>query len=159
MGALLAAFGIKDIVYVALIALVIAGAAYEHHHIIVEGEAKALATLARSTKKLTDDNNAKLAAQKKADDANLASIEAEYANHLADSAAASATLEQRLRNYEAASSRQAAVPRAAAPASGSVPTSAIPGSVESAVEGVIGAASHDADEVVALQGWIAKECK
>lgn len=159
MGALLAAFGIKDIVYGTMIVALLGAAAYERHHLIVEGEADKMAQLASSTKKLLDANAAKLEKQREADLATINSIETGYNEALKSSVASNTNLANRLRDYEATRSSAGAVqghtPGVSRPAS----AAPVPGSVDEAVGGVIQAAGHDADQVKALQDYITKECK
>jgi hypothetical protein len=158
MMAFLASLGIKDIFYGALIAAIVAFGVYERAHLINEGEAKTLATLAASTAKLTAANTAALDALAKADADKLDALESSYAKALATSTASASELAQRLRDYETASRGKVAVPGNPATSAGPDAPATKSGGIDDAVSAVISAAGHDAEQVVALQDYVKTIC-
>jgi flagellar biosynthesis component FlhA len=158
MFALFALIPAKDWLYCIAIAALLCGAGWYTHKERVYGEAHELAALQKSSAELTNANASKLAKQAAADAANLDAIEKSHAQALTASNAATAALAQRLRNYESAARRSAAVSRGAAPASGSNVAAGQSDGVDQAVSGIIVAAGSDAAKVIALQKYISTVC-
>jgi hypothetical protein len=145
---------------VALVVLAALGGwgTYEHFHLLHEGAAQYEAKVAAATAKAQSDRTAALAAQHTADVAMNNVIEEMYEKALAKSAADNTDLAQRLHNFEASRSCPA-LPGAPATPAGSDGAPVVPSRVDRAVDGVITSAGHDADQVIALQNYITKECK
>ena len=149
----------KDWLYGAIItALLISFGVYTAHERDI-GKAKEAAAVASATKKALDAATKANEIRAAADAKTIQSLTSDYNAKLAASNASASALAQRLRDYESARSSGRAVPGdPATPGSPDVPA-AQPGSVESAVSGVIVAAGHDADQVAALQKYIETVCK
>jgi hypothetical protein len=131
---------------------------YEHYHLVHEGEALYEAKVAKVTAAAQAQRSRELAAQHAADLANLKTIEDQYENRLAATSALTDDLAIRLRDYEAASRRGAALPGDPATTAGPDAPAVVANRVERAVDGVITSAGHDADQVIALQSYIKQEC-
>ena len=158
MLALLSGLGIKDCIYAFLIIALGAFLVYERTHLINEGKKDVLTALAASTAKLTAANNAALAKQAGEDAAAITAVETSYAKALATSNAATAALSGRLRDYLAARSGEATVPGNPATPGKPDGSAAVTSGVDSALAGVIGAAGHDAQQVIALQQYVTDVC-
>lgn len=159
---LLAQFGLKDLIWAGiLVAALTAGGIAWHQHDVHERAlgAQALQTaLAKATQKAEDDRARELAQQHAADAAYLDRVTSEYQSSLDTSQSLNSALAQRLRDYESARSRGAAVPGDPATPAGPDAAPGQPSSVEDAVGRVIEAAGHDADQVIALQAYISGVC-
>jgi hypothetical protein len=134
---------------------------YEHYHLVHEGEALYEAKVAKVTAAAEAKRTADLAKQRTADVAMNNVIEEMYEKALAKSAADNSDLSSRLRNYEAASRRGAAVPGDPATPAGPDAPAAEPGgdpAVIRSITAVANAAGHDAQQVIALQSYIKQEC-
>lgn len=147
-----------DIVYVAIFAGVVGCGLWFIHHERAEGAARAVAAVQASSAKLTAENNAALAAKDAANAAAITSLENSYNARLKTSDALTAALNKRLHNFDAGSSQAAVPDDSSATRKPDVPAG-VPGSVDSALQGVITAAGHDADKVTALQQFITQVCK
>lgn len=154
---------IKDWIYGGLIAaiLIFGGIAW-HRHNVHEQQlgAQRIETAVSAERVRAEQQNAKdNAARKTADDAQVAKDKADYEKRLSDSNALVASLNARLRSLTAASnSGKAPLPGNPAASAGTNDASGISASVESALEGVIGAAGRDGDKVTALQAYINNVC-
>jgi hypothetical protein len=131
---------------------------YEHYHLLHEGEALYEAKVAKVTAAAEAKRAADLAKQRTTDLANLKTIEDNYEARLASTSALTDSLALRLRDYEAASRRGAAVPGDPATPAGPDAAAVVANRVDRAVDRVITSAGHDADQVIALQSYIKQEC-
>jgi hypothetical protein len=157
MGALLAAFGLKDLVWAGLIAAVLGYGVYEVHHLKAEGAAHELAVLQASSAQLTV-KNAKANAMNEA----AWKAESDHAGELYEAtlnlqSSAIAVLNGRLRDALANSGKITVPSHPATPGESDGPTP-LPAGLSGALQGVVIAANHDADQVIGLQDYITHVC-
>lgn len=160
---LLSLIPLKDWLWATLVAsLLIGGSIAWHEHNVHEqqlGAQRIDAAVKANTATLEAKNQKDLAKQASDDAAKLKLVEDGYAKKLDDSNKLTSDLNSRLRKLTALSgSGKAAVPGNSQAGSGSNDTGGIPSGVESAIEGVVTAAGHDADKVAALQDYINGVC-
>ncbi len=109
MGALFALIPTKDLIYGALVVLLIAFGVYERHHLIAEGEQHELAALKLSSSRLQAAAQKQVAATA-ADYANtLSTVKGDLDAQLQTAAAIHASDAQRLRDIDADRSKHAAL--------------------------------------------------
>lgn len=150
----------KDGLYSAIIVGLLIGFGWFVHHERAIGAAHEAAAVNAATEALTKQNtvhNAEvLAAETKA----VANLEDAFNAKLKDSDATAADVNRRLQL--ALTRRQSsgpAVPQAGSTAGQSDVAAGVPNSLADAIEGIVSAAGHDADKVVALQSFITNVCE
>lgn len=163
MGILSSLVPFKDWIYIGIIVFgVTAGGIAWHEHNVHEqqlGAQRVEVAVKSATDKLTAQNQKDLKAQAEADASALKAVEDGYAKRLDDSNKLTSDLNRRLRILAAAGGRSEAPMSGQAPAlGGSDGSPGIPASIELALEGVVTAAGHDADKVIALQDYINNVC-
>lgn len=150
MSALLTLIPIKDWLYIGAFVLLGAGVAYERHHLLAEGAAHERATVQAASVKAAEAAAKQVATLNSQHIAAIAAIQEKQSVQLKAAAADSATLSQRLRNYQASHSCPGPVLGGAASPDPSAYTG--PGrvsGVEAAIEQLIAAAEHDNAVIVA----------
>jgi hypothetical protein len=134
---------------------------YEHYHLVHEGEALYEAKVAKVTAAAEAKRTADLAKQHTVDMANIKSIEDQYHAATKYFDDTNADLLKRLRDYEVASRRGAALPgdpaTSAGPDAPATESGGDPAVIRS-ITAVANAAGHDAQQVIALQSYIKQEC-